>query len=65
MAKQHDEELREQFTINVSLYSSNMLVFVDESGSDCRDSIRKYGYGLRGDLLYLANYWHEEGECQL
>ena len=25
-----------------------MLVFVDETGSDCRDALRKYGYGLRG-----------------
>ena len=25
-----------------------MLVFVDETGSDCRDALRKYGYSLRG-----------------
>ena len=25
-----------------------MLVFVDESGSDSRDALHKYGYSLRG-----------------
>ena len=25
-----------------------MLVFVDKTGSDCLDAIRKYGYSLRG-----------------
>lgn len=48
VAKQCDRELREQFAIDVSLYRPNMLVFVDETGSDCRDALRKYGYSLRG-----------------
>ena len=25
-----------------------MLVFVDEMGTDCRDSLRRYGYSIRG-----------------
>ena len=25
-----------------------MLVFIDETGTDRRDSIRKYGYSIRG-----------------
>ena len=49
VAKQQDKELREQFAIDVSLYQPHMLVFVDETGSDCRDAMRKYGYGLRGN----------------
>lgn len=48
VAAQHDKELREQFTIDVSLYQRHMLVFVDETGSDCRDAMRRYGYGIRG-----------------
>ena len=30
------------------LLNRDMFVFVDESGSDARDQIRKYGYALRG-----------------
>ena len=48
VAKQQHKELREQFAIDVSLYERHMLVFVDETGSDCRDALRKYGYSLRG-----------------
>ena len=48
VAKQQDKELHEQFAIDVSLYQPHMLVFMDETGSDCRDSMRKYEYGLRG-----------------
>ena len=34
--------------LTTSLFNSDMMVFVDESGCDHRDAIRKYGYGLRG-----------------
>ena len=34
-----------EFVLATSL---NMMVFVDESGCDRRDAIRKFGYGLRG-----------------
>ena len=33
---------------DVSLYDSSTLVFVDETGTDMRDSLRKYGYSARG-----------------
>ena len=48
VASQRDKELREQFALDVSLYKAHMLVFVDETGADCRDTLRKYGYCLRG-----------------
>ena len=48
MAKQRNKELRDMFAIDVSLYKSHQLIFVDETGSDCRDAVRKYGYDLRG-----------------
>ena len=38
VAKQQDKELHEQFAIDVSLYRPHMLVFVDETGSDCWDA---------------------------
>ena len=48
VAKQRDDDLREQFVADVSLYKPEMLIFIDESGSDNRDTLRKYGYSIRG-----------------
>ena len=48
VAKQRDDDLREQFFADVSLYKQDMLIFIDESGSDNRDTLRKYGYSIRG-----------------
>ena len=48
VAAQQDKELCEQFAIDVSTYEPHMLVFVDETGSDCWNTMRRYGYGLRG-----------------
>ena len=47
-AMQRDDHLRMQFAHDVSLYSKQSLIFIDETGSDNRDAIRKYGYSLRG-----------------
>ena len=46
----------------MQLYNKDMLVFVDESGADRRDSLRKFGYSLRGKrtmsrkLLYRGRH---------
>ena len=48
VALQRDNRLRSQFISDISIYSQDMLIFLDESGSDKRDSLRKYGYSLRG-----------------
>ena len=48
IALQRDEELRAIFTMEVSLYPSHLLVFIDETGCDRRDGLRRFGYGLRG-----------------
>lgn len=45
VAKQRDEDLRNAYKSEVSLYS---LIFMDETGTDRRDGLRKYGYSLRG-----------------
>ena len=50
-ALQRDELIREQYIFDVSVYDVEMLVFVDETGSDRRNMIRKCGYSLRGKPL--------------
>ena len=32
------------------MYNAEVFVYVDETGSDRRDSMQKFGYGLRGTL---------------
>lgn len=48
IAKQRNEEIRKEFISDVSIYEPHMLVFVDETGADRRDTIRKHGYSLQG-----------------
>ena len=48
VALQRDKEIRAQFVSDVSIYEPEMLMFLDETGADRRDSLRKYGYSLRG-----------------
>ena len=52
-AIQRDGFLHLQFISEVSLlnYDQDMMVFLDETGSDRRNSIRKYGYSIRGRPL--------------
>ena len=44
IAKQRDEDLRMAFANDVSMYDSEKLVFIDETGADRRNTIRKHGY---------------------
>ena len=44
---QRDEFLRQQYVSDVSVYSPEMLVFLDETGADCQNAMRKYGYRMR------------------
>ena len=48
IALQRDSELRALYTSDVLLHDKYSFIFVDETGCDRRDAIRKYGYGLRG-----------------
>ena len=50
-ALQRDEFLKQQYISDVSVYSPEMLVFIDETGMDRRNGLRKYGYSLRGKPL--------------
>ena len=45
---QRDNFLRQKFALDVSLYRPDMLIFLDEIGSDRRNILRKYGYSMRG-----------------
>ena len=46
-AIQRDSFLRLTFASEVSLYDCDMMIFLDETGSDRQNSIRKYGYSIR------------------
>ena len=48
VAKQQDDQLRSAFRCDVTLYEPHMLVFIDETGFDRRNSLRRYGYSVRG-----------------
>ena len=48
IALQRSEEARIRFMAEVSAYDPKMFIWVDETGSDRRKSIRRYGYSLRG-----------------
>ena len=47
-ALQRDDFLRQQFVSDVSLYGRDTLLFIDETGTNRTDTIRKAGYSLRG-----------------
>ena len=42
-------ELRAEFMASVYMFPEEIFVWVDESGSDSKDRLRKYGYALRGE----------------
>lgn len=48
IALQQSDSDRARFMAEVSLYEPGMLVWLDESGCDRRNSIRKFGYSIRG-----------------
>ena len=48
VAIQRSDQYRGVYMAEVSMYKTNMLVFVDETGKDARDSARRFGYALRG-----------------
>ena len=47
-ALQRDEFLRQKFILDMSVYNPEMLIFLDETGADRRNILRKYGYSMRG-----------------
>ena len=49
-AKQRIDSLVAQYQMDISVYSGHpeLFVFVDETGADRRDCIRRFGYSIRG-----------------
>ena len=54
VALQRSNVLIGEYQADISLFDSNSLVFVDETGSDQRDALRYYGYSLRGYPAHSA-----------
>lgn len=48
VASQRSAELRGQFLSDISVYDPDMFLFIDESGCDRRDAMRRFGYSLVG-----------------
>ena len=48
VALQQDAFQREQFKSDVTVYTADMFVLIDETGADRRNTLRKYGYSVRG-----------------
>ena len=49
VALQRTMELRCSFMASVYTFPAEMFVWIDESGSDSKDQLRRYGYALRGE----------------
>ena len=47
VALQRDDYLHYQYMIDISVYKPSMLIFLDETGADRRQCLRKHGYGVR------------------
>jgi len=54
IAKQRSAIHRGDYLAEISMYNTNMLVFADETGKDSRDSIRRYGYAVQGEVAQSA-----------
>ena len=48
VAKQRDDVQRSTFANEVSIYSADMFIFLDETGTDRRDVLRRYAFSWRG-----------------
>ena len=48
VATQRDEFIRQRYILDVSVYKPEMFVFLDETGADRQNALRRCGYSLRG-----------------
>ncbi len=46
-ALQRSQELRSQYLSEISVYEPQTLVFVDETGTDKKNALRRFGYAQR------------------
>ena len=47
-ASQRDADLRSRYVSELSVYKAEMFIFLDETGTDRRDVLRRHAYSLRG-----------------
>ena len=59
VALQQSMDQRIMFMADISMFEPEMIVWLDETGSDRRNSVRAYGYGLRGltPVTHKLNVW--------
>jgi len=48
VAIQQSDAMRAKFMAEISIYDPSMFLWLDESGCDRRNTLRKYGYSIRG-----------------
>ena len=48
IASQQSDDERMEFLAEITAFEPKMLVWLDETGCNRRNGLRKYGYGLRG-----------------
>ena len=58
VALQRSVEQRGRFIAEVGFFSVDQFVWVDETGCDRRDQIRKFGYSLRGEAPVYNRFLH-------
>ena len=56
VALQRSDASRARFMLEISVYDPAMLIWLDESGCDRRNTVRKYGYSIRG--IPLCDHCH-------
>ena len=56
-AAQQDILLRQHFMAEVTVYLPEMLVFIDETGADNRNLVRRCGYSIRGKPLKTHSFF--------
>eukprot|EP00732_Lithocolla_globosa_P005748 Lithocolla_globosa_v1_NODE_6178_length_1124_cov_39.783910.p1 type:complete len:212 gc:universal NODE_6178_length_1124_cov_39.783910:334-969(+) len=61
IVRAQDQYLRSVYLGQVTCYSRNQLVFVDETGCDRRTAQRTHGYNLRGVPLILPRVYEHRG----
>ena len=49
VALQRSLDLRALYMANIATFTKDMFVWVDETGSDLKEMLRRYGYALRGE----------------
>ena len=58
IALQRRIQYRGEFMAEVQLYKKEQFVWIDETGCDKRDNIRKFGYAMRGERPVYHRFLH-------